>query len=159
MIGVVTLMPNASRLLMHMALEDRLGYKSDSNIEMRTGTVQGRAGGMEWSLMRKRCMIGVTGADITAAEVGHGVHTTITEVAMIETVDKERMTTDVEAEIQTGDIEAETGARGVMEPEKRAGLEIEIGGTTDMTTIDDGNMRRHPTVGDVSAFRQNTVLD
>jgi len=110
---------------------------------------------MEWYLMRKRCMVGATGAagaDITATEAGHGARTAITEVVMIETEGLGRTMTDAETGIQTEGIEAETvsGTGSVTGPEKKTGIEIEIeiDGIVDMTAIDGGN---------VAAFRQNNV--
>jgi len=101
---------------------------------------------MIWSLMRKRCIIRVTEADITAAEAGHGAlaHTAITEMVMIEMGDGlGRVMTDPESGIRTEEIEAEivcmTGS--VTGPEERTGAEIKIDGTADMTAIDRGNVR------------------
>ena len=108
---------------------------------------------MEWYLMRKRCMVGATGADITAAEAGHGARTTITEVVMIETEGLGRMMTDAETGILAEEIEAETGSRTGSGTgsgtglEKGTGIEIEIDGIVDMTAIDGGNVRGHPTAG------------
>lgn len=104
---------------------------------------------MEWYLMRKRCMIGATGADITAAEAGHGARTTITEVVMMETEGQERTMTGAETGIQTEEIEAETvsGTGTGTGPENRTGIEIGIDGIAGMTAIDGGNVRGHPTVG------------